>query len=75
MIAKNAAQYAIRLQQTLIEERQALVDEMTDIVDDMIEYKWYRVEQNVVRFTDNRLGRKHDGNYRYNESDGDGVQT
>jgi len=73
MIATNAVQYAIRRQQTLIEERQALVDEMTDIVDDMIEYKWYRVEQNVVRFTDSRFGRKHDGNYRYNEPDSDGF--
>ena len=73
MIATNAAQYAIRRQQTLIDERQALVDEMTDIVDDMIEYKWYRVEQNVVRFTDSRFGRKHDGNYRYNEPDADGF--
>ena len=73
MIATNAAQYVIRRQQTLIEERQALVDEMTDIVDDMIEYKWYRVEQNVVRFTDSRFGRKHDGNYRYNEPDSDGF--
>ena len=73
MIATNAVQYAIRRQQTLIEERQALVDEMTDIVDDMIEYKWYRVEQNVVRFTDSRFGRKHNGNYRYNEPDSDGF--
>ena len=73
IIATNAVQYAIRRQQTLIEERQALVDEMTDIVDDMIEYKWYRVEQNVVRFTDSRFGRKHDGNYRYNEPDSDGF--
>ena len=73
MIATNAAQYVIRRQQTLIEERRALVDEMTDIVDDMIEYKWYRVEQNVVRFTDSRFGRKHDGNYRYNEPDADGF--
>ena len=46
---------------------------MTDIVDDMIEYKWYRVEQNVVRFADSRFGRKHDGNYRYNEPDADGF--
>ena len=73
MIATNAPQYAIRRQQTLIDERQALVDEMTDIVDDMIEYKWYRVEQNVVRFTDSRFGRKHDGDYRYNEPDADGF--
>ena len=73
MIATNAPQYAIRRQQTLIDERQALVDEMTDIVDDMIEYKWYRVEQNVVRFTDSRFGCRHDGDYRYNEPDADGF--
>ena len=57
----------------LISERQALVDEMTDIVDDMVEFKWYRVEQNVVRFADSRFGRKHDGDYRYNEPDADGF--
>jgi len=73
MIATNATPSAISRQRRLIDERQALVDEMTDIVDDMIEYKWYRVEQNVVRFTDSRFGRKHDGNYRYNEPDADGF--
>ena len=66
LIAQNAAP-------RLIAERQALVDEMTDIVDDMIEFKWYRVEQNVVRFTDSRFGRRHDGDYRYNEPDADGF--
>ncbi len=40
---------------------------MTDIVDDMIEYKWYRVDQNVVRFADSRFGRRHDGDYREGE--------
>ena len=69
----NAAPSAIRRQQTLIDERQSLVDEMTDIVDDMIEYKWYRVEQNVIRFTDSRFGRRHDGDYRYNEPDACGF--
>ena len=73
MIASNAPQYQINRQQNLINERQALVDEMTDIVDDMIEYKWYRVDQNVVRFADSRFGRKHDGDYRYNEPDADGF--
>ena len=73
MIASNAPLYQINRQQNLINERQALVDEMTDIVDDMIEYKWYRVDQNVVRFADSRFGRKHDGNYRYNEPDADGF--
>ena len=73
MIASNAPQYQINRQQTLINERQALVDEMTDIVDDMIEYKWYRVDQNVVRFADSRFGRRHDGDYRYNEPDADGF--
>ena len=73
MVATNATQSAIRRQQTLISERQALVDEMTDIVDDMVEFKWYRVEQNVVRFADSRFGRKHDGDYRYNEPDADGF--
>ena len=73
MIATNASLSAINRQRRLIEERQSLVDEMTDIVDDMIEFKWYRVEQNVVRFTDSRFGRKHDGNYRYNEPDADGF--
>ena len=73
MIASNAPQYQINRQQNLIDERQALVDEMTDIVDDMIEYKWYRVDQNVVRFADSRFGRKHDGDYRYNEPDADGF--
>ena len=73
MIATNAPPSAVNRQRRLIEERQALVDEMTDIVDDMIEFKWYRVEQNVVRFTDSRFGRKHDGNYRYNEPDADGF--
>ncbi len=43
---------------------QYLIDEMQEIIDDMIEFKWYRVEQNVVRFTDSRFGRRHDGNYR-----------
>ena len=66
LIAQNAAP-------RLIAERQALVDEMTEIVDDMVEFKWYRVEQNVVRFTDSRFGRKHDGDYRYNEPDADGF--
>ena len=73
MIANGASAVTTNRQQKLIDERQALVDEMTDIVDDMIEYKWYRVEQNVVRFTDSRFGRKHDGNYRYNEPDADGF--
>ena len=73
MIATNATLSAINRQRRLIDERQSLVDEMTDIVDDMIEFKWYRVEQNVVRFTDSRFGRKHDGNYRYNEPDADGF--
>ena len=73
MIAVGASAITINRQQKLIDERQALVDEMTEIVDDMIEYKWYRVEQNVVRFTDSRFGRKHDGNYRYNEPDADGF--
>ena len=73
MIAAGASAITINRQQKLIDERQALVDEMTEIVDDMIEYKWYRVEQNVVRFTDSRFGRKHDGNYRYNEPDADGF--
>ena len=73
MIASNAPQYQINRQQNLINERQALVDEMTEIVDDMIEYKWYRVDQNVVRFADSRFGRRHDGDYRYNEPDADGF--
>ena len=73
MIANGASSVTTNRQQKLIDERQALVDEMTDIVDDMIEYKWYRVEQNVVRFTDSRFGRKHDGDYRYNEPDADGF--
>ena len=73
MIAAGASAITINRQQKLIDERQALVDEMTEIVDDMIEYKWYRVEQNLVRFTDSRFGRKHDGNYRYNEPDADGF--
>ena len=73
LVANGAPQWQITRQQTLIDERQALVDEMTDIVDDMIEYKWYRVEQNVVRFTDSRFGRKHGGNYRYNQPDADGF--
>jgi len=73
MIATNAPLHVIRRQQTLIGERQSLVDEMTDIVDDMVEFKWYRVEQNVVRFTDSRFGRRHDGDYRYNEPDAGGF--
>ena len=55
MIANGASSVTTNRQQKLINARQALVDEMTDIVDDMIEYKWYRVEQNVVRFTDSRF--------------------
>ena len=66
LIAQNAPQ-------RLIDERQALVNEMTEIVDDMVEFKWYRVEQNVVRFTDSRFGRRHDGDYRYNEPDAGGF--
>ena len=73
MIATNASLSAIDRQRRLIEERLSLVDEMTAIVDDMIEFKWYRVEQNVVRFTDSRFGRKHDGDFRYNEPDADGF--
>ena len=73
MISTNAPAYLLARQQTLIDERQALVDEMTEIVDDMIEFKWYRVEQNVVRFTDSRFGRTHDGDCRYNEPDGEGF--
>ena len=60
MIATNATLSAINRQRRLVEERQSLVDEMTDIVDDMIEFKWYRVEQNAVRYcewlTDNSPG-------------------
>ena len=52
---------------------QYLVDEMQEIVDDMVEFKWQRVEQNVVRFADPRFGRRHDGDYRYNEPDADGF--
>ena len=52
---------------------QYLIDEMQEIVDDMIEFKWQRVEQNVVRFADSRFGRRHDGDYRYNEPDADGF--
>lgn len=52
---------------------QYLIDEMQDIVDDMIEFKWPRVDQNVVRFADSRFGRRHDGDYRYNEPDADGF--
>lgn len=73
MIETNATEAAIAKQRRLIDERQALVDEMTDIVDDMIEFKWYRVEQNVVRFMDSRFGRKHDGDCRYDEPDSEGF--
>ena len=34
---------------------QALVDEMQEIVDDMLEFKWQRVDQNVIRFADKRF--------------------
>ena len=49
------------------------VQEMQDIVDDMIAFKDYRVEQNVVRFTDSRFGKTHGDGCRYNEPDADGF--
>ena len=53
---------------------QAVVQEMQDIVDDMIEFKDYRVEQNVIRFCDSRFGRTHGANNaKYNEPDEEGY--
>ena len=53
---------------------QSVVQEMQDIVDDMIEFKDYRVEQNVIRFCDSRFGRTHGANNaKYNEPDEEGY--
>ena len=53
---------------------QSVVEEMQDIVDVMIEFKDYRVEQNVIRFCDSRFGRTHGANnVKYNEPDEEGY--
>ena len=52
----------------------SVVQEMQDIVDDMIEFKDYRVTQNVIRFCDARFAKKHgSNNVGYNEPDEDGF--